>query len=153
MSVDGRVGLAYRGAVVVAAAWAIFNCLYVYLVLDGSRVYRLESALLLLVVLSPHWLRSWASGARPIAARERRDSAAVRRRPHLLERLRRVRDVDPRRTRPRRSTHATAAERRAVAVRSLMDQAEMEREVDAAMKVGPNSGTVAGGALIQLSIV
>jgi hypothetical protein len=34
-----------------AALWAIFNCAYVYLALDGSRTYRIESSVILFAAL------------------------------------------------------------------------------------------------------
>jgi hypothetical protein len=41
----------YIGLVWLAMAWAVFNCVYVYLVLHGGRSYRIEAAVFVLVML------------------------------------------------------------------------------------------------------
>ena len=41
----------YTRVLWVATAWALFNCGYVYLVLGGRRMYRLESAVVILLSL------------------------------------------------------------------------------------------------------
>ena len=55
----------WRGAVWAAYAWALVNCLYVYLVAGGGRVYRVETAAIIYVaVLLPLVLRARAPDAR-----------------------------------------------------------------------------------------
>jgi hypothetical protein len=41
----------YIGLVSLAMAWTVFNCVYVYLVLNGGRSYRIEAAAFVLVLL------------------------------------------------------------------------------------------------------
>jgi hypothetical protein len=42
---------AYIGLLWLALAWALFNTVYVYFVLDGTKTYRIESAIILLLAL------------------------------------------------------------------------------------------------------
>ncbi len=56
---------AYRALLWAALAWAIGNCLYVYLVLEGERTYRIESASLVLLALLVPFLSARAAPSRP----------------------------------------------------------------------------------------
>jgi hypothetical protein len=47
-----RTRKVYVAIVSAAMAWAVANCLYVYLVLDGDKTYRIESAVLAFVALA-----------------------------------------------------------------------------------------------------
>ena len=53
----------YTALLWAAFAWTIVNCVYVYLVLDEPRMYRLESALIILCVLLLPRLLATAQGA------------------------------------------------------------------------------------------
>lgn len=46
-----RLRRAYVWLVIVAAAWAIANCAYVYFLLNGGKIYRIESSVYILVAL------------------------------------------------------------------------------------------------------
>lgn len=58
---------AYVGLLWLALAWALLNTVYVYLVLNGTRTYRIESAVILLVaLLIPIGLATATGVPRPI---------------------------------------------------------------------------------------
>ena len=44
-----KISIWYTSLLSVAALWAIFNCAYVYLTLEGERTYRIESSVLFFV--------------------------------------------------------------------------------------------------------
>jgi hypothetical protein len=47
-----KVNRVYAGLLSLSMIWAVVNCLYVYLALGGDRAYRLESAVIVLVIVA-----------------------------------------------------------------------------------------------------
>ncbi len=64
-----KVNRVYAGLLSLSMIWAVVNCLYVYLALGGDKAYRLESAVIVLVlvalpaVVSRGWPRAFVAEA------------------------------------------------------------------------------------------